>query len=474
MLGSQNQMSLIDYDPGSFKDPDGRVFYSGQKIFRSLSATGAERMRWLDAEGHLAAFADDGLIIPSRLVDASSVGLGGAGVGETLIEHARVGTMTYPFEWPFELLRDAALITLDINERCLAFDFILKDATPYNIALYRGRPVLIDLLSIDRYEAGMPWKGYAQYCREFLFPLLLASHKKVVFQDMFRGGLNGVGLETTDGIFTRLDIFKPGVLKHVKLQAMLQRSFRKGDFDAERSFSEGGFNKDRLIANLHGLRKILGKLSTRASGSTWIDYTSTHSYSDDEEGIKARFVKSMLDAVEPARVVDLGCNTGTYSRLAAERADEVVAVDSDAACIDSLYRQLRGEGAVNIVPVVVDLLNPSPAMGWMLSERKSLFDRFQGDAFLALALVHHLAISGNVPLDDIVAMLARVAPTGVVEWVDKSDPMVELLLRNRKDVFDRYGWAEFQRALETKFEIAETIEIGGGRRRLCRVRALAR
>ena len=461
----------IVFEPGSFKDADGRVFYAGDKVYRSLSEAAAERMRALEADGRLAALVEAGLVVPSRLVGAANVGLDPAEVGGTVVEHARVGIITYPFEWPFALLRDAALVTLDVIERCLAFDFTLKDATPYNIALYQGRPVLIDLLSIERYETGAPWVGYAQFCREFLFPLLLAAHKGVAFHELFRGSLNGISLEVADGLFSLADALKPGVLKHVKLQAKLQRSFRKSEFDAKRSFRESRFGKQLIVANLNALRNVLAKLAPHDRDTAWIDYTDTHSYSTDEEAVKRAFVEAMLEAVAPVRVVDLGCNTGEYSRLAAKTARDVVALDSDTACIDGLYRACRRDGIVNIVPVVADLLNPSPAMGWMLAERASLFGRIRADAFLALALVHHIAIGGNVPLPAIVAALAELAPAGVVEWVDKSDPMVETLLRNRKDVFNHYRWDDFRQALEARFEIVETAEIGGGRRRLCWVRA---
>lgn len=468
--GQSDLPASIQYEPGSFKDPDGRVFHLGDTVYRSLSEPALERMRSLDERGHLAALVEAGLMVPTRLISSRDAGIDSEYVGATILEHDRIEVISYSYEWPFALLRDAAIVTLEVIERCLAFGCILKDATPYNIALYKGRPVLIDVLSIDGYEDGAPWEGYAQFCREFLNPLMLAAHKKIDFHDLLRGSLNGISIESADGLFSIGDCRKAGVFKHVKLQAMLQRSFRKSDFDAKRSYRDSRFGKGAILANLKGLRKILNSLAPDVTDSTWLDYTDTHSYEGQEEAEKMAFVRSMLEMHKPTRVIDIGCNTGVYSRMASRCAKTVVSLDFDAACIDALYRNCRNDNIENIFPFVADLLNPSPGMGWMMRERASLFERIRGDAFLALALVHHISISGNVPLENFVEALSALAPGGVVEWVGKSDPMVQTLLKNRRDVFDRYTWGHFKQVLEQSFEIEKTIEIGDGRRRLCRVR----
>jgi SAM-dependent methyltransferase len=460
----------IRFEPGSFKDPDGRIFYLGDSVYRSLSGHAAGRMQRLDEQGHLAALIEAGLMVPTRLVSSTGAGIHQQGIGPNILEHDRIEVISYSYEWPFALLRDAAVVTLEIIERCLAFDCILKDATPYNIALYKGHPVLIDVLSIDRYEDGMPWEGYAQFCREFLFPLLLAAHKKVDVHSLLRGSLNGISNEIAAALFSFGDLRKAGVLKHVKLQALLQRSFKRSDFDAKRSFKDSRFGKDLILTNVKGLKDLLNDLAPSTTDSTWIDYTDTHSYDSDEEAEKMAFVQAMLETHGPDRVIDIGCNTGVYSRIASKYAATVISLDFDASCIDRLYRGCRKDGIHNIVPLVADLLNPSPGLGWMMRERASLFDRIRGDDFLALALVHHIAITGNVPLENFVEALSKVAGGGVVEWVDKSDPMVQTLLKNRRDVFARYTWDHFKEALEQYFDIEKVTDIGGGRRRLCQVR----
>ena len=461
----------IRFDDGSFKDPDGRVFYHDGRVFRTLSAAAAERFEALFDGGHLERLVDRQLVIPSWFVNSADIGLDPVAIGAKVIEHRRIDVTTYPFEWSFDMLRDAALVTLDIIERALAFNFILKDATPYNIGFIEAKPVLIDLLSLERYEAGAPWEGYAQFCREFVFPLFLAAYRGIDFRVFFRGQLNGIELATASKLFSVRDLFRPGVWKHVKLQALLERSFRNSAVDVDESYRVGHFSKDAILANTRNLRRAIERLPRPGADSQWIDYGATHTYTADEQAAKVAFVEAMLERLRPRRVVDLGCNTGAYSVLAAASAELVIALDLDSACVNDLYLAVRRKGIRNIVPLVGDLLNPSPAMGWMLRERKSLFERIECDAFLALALVHHICIGGNVPVESFVGALGDIAPGGVVEWVDKSDPMVQFMLRNRADVFDGYTWQAFHAALGARFDIIDIVEQKGGGRRLCMVAA---
>ena len=222
-----------------------------------------------------------------------------------------------------------------------------------------------------------------------------------------------------------------------------------------------------IAANVAGLRKLVGRLSYDAGDSVWAEYAQTHSYDKADEIKKQDFVKSAIGRLEPNVAVDLGGNVGDYSLLIAPQASRVLCVDIDPACINTLYRRLRETGETKVVPIVGDLLNPTPSLGWALAERRDIFSRVSSDAFLALALVHHICISGNVPLDGFVDILRRVAPAGVVEWVDKSDAMVQRLLRNRQDVFSDYSWENFRAAVEREFTILETTETHGGARRLC-------
>lgn len=456
-----------EFDPGSFKDPEGRVFAHRGGIYRTLSQAAATRMRRLQDDGTLADLEARGWLIASRVADAATEGLSTASVGDSVMRHDRIETQTYPFEWSFDMLRDAALVTLDLIAHGLGRSLILKDSTAYNLAFHDGRMVFFDTLSIEPYEDGAPWDGYAQFCREFLFPLLLTSYRGVEFHPLVRGTLSGLPVRQFARLMGIRDTVRPGVLKHVVLQAKLERSFKDTDAEMRSSFQTMKFSGAMIAANVAGLRKLISGLSYSAGDSIWGDYAASHSYNASDEAVKREFVSAAVDRLAPGQLIDLGGNIGDYSLLVADRVARVLCVDIDPACVNTLYRRVREGGVTNVVPIVGDLLNPSPALGWNLTERRDLFTRVRSDAFLALALVHHLCIGGNIPLVQVVEALHRIAPSGVVEWVDKEDAMVRRMLRNRPDVFSDYTWETFRAELSRWFTVAETAETHGGARRLC-------
>ena len=462
----------VNFEPGSFKDPEGRILYLGDRVLRVLSPSGQVRMERLWRSGLVQELIDVGLMVPSSLEDASKLGLTADVATGLVIEHKRVPVVTYPFEWSFDMLREAARVTLELLERCLKHNIILKDATAYNVMLYEGRMCFIDTLSLDDYKDGDLWDGYAQFCREFLFPLMLTSYKGIEFHAVFRARLNGLTAFELAQIFSLRDRLRPGVLKHVILQHQFEKSFARQNVAVRSSFKDIKFSKESILSNLRSLRKLIDGLRYEAGDSTWIDYTSEHSYSASDEERKHGFVEAALSRLASSRLVDLGTNTGTYAFLAAPLTEQVIAMDIDPACINALARSCQQGNIRNIVPIVGDLLNPSPALGWGLCERKSLLERLKSESFLALALVHHICIGGNVPLDKFVALLADIAPSGVVEWVAREDSMVQRMLRNRIDVFDDYTWDNFQSALRKNFVLVDTLETHEGNRKLCHLAPL--
>ena len=462
------------FDPASFRDPEGKVIELEGRIYRTLSKVARERLERFESDSHLQALAETELHVPSRLLPTSESGLDPAQFGDKIVAHERLEVVTYPYEWSFEMLRQAALVTLDLLDWCLDRQLILKDATAYNVALHKGRMTFIDLLSIDDYRDGQLWDGYSQFCRELLFPLMLTAYKEVDFQPWFRGSMAGIEARELASFMTLRDRVRPGVFKHVVLQSWIDKRYGKEDLSVTSMAKEASLPMAAIRGNVAGLRKVIAGMTSKASASIWKDYVDTHSYSQAEEEQKAAFVASSLEQAEPRRVIDLGANTGYYSRIAARHADLVVAAEADAACVDVIFRSLDGsdEGA-KIVPLVLDITNPSPALGWRLKERRSLSERLSTDYFLALALIHHLCIARNIPLDQFVDSLASFGRAGVVEWVDKSDDMVVRMLRNRRDVFDDYDRETFEACLARHFRIESRQESHGGKRCLYQVAAAA-
>ncbi|OGQ38072.1 MAG: hypothetical protein A2W61_01530, partial [Deltaproteobacteria bacterium RIFCSPLOWO2_01_44_7] len=417
------------FDKGSFKDREGRVFTSGGRIFRTLSQSAFDRMEVLEKDSRLQRLIDSRALIPSHLTTAKEVGFDPKLYGEVIMEHEKVPVVTYPYEWSFDMLRDAALLTLNLLESCLEMGLILKDATPFNILLHKNKMVFIDTLSIDYYTEGRPWEGYSQFCREFLFPLMLTAYKGVEFQSWLRGELKGLKASDLSHLFSWFDNFRKGVFTHVHLQAWLERSFARKDVAIRNSFNQQNYSKGQLLRIVKNLRRIIKTMRYKPSNSEWIRYDRENPYDASEEEKKRNFVQKAFAESTLHTIVDLGSNIGQYSAETNSSIKTIIAIDKDPACINHFYHRCKEWNTKAFYPVVVDLLSPTPAMGWGLQERQSLFERLKGDGFLALALVHHICIGGNVPLLEFVKLLKSFGNYGVVEWVGKEDKMVQRMLR---------------------------------------------
>ena len=459
------------FDPGSFKDPEGRVFEHKGMILRTLSSSAAERMAALERDGSLTALTRRGLLVQSELMRAEDIDCELAAVSEMLMRHSKIPIVSYPSEWSFDMMREAALVTLDMLIECIGRNLTLKDGTAFNVTFHEGRMQFFDTLSIDRYVEGAPWEGYTQFCREFLFPLMLTSYRGIEFQPFVKASITGIPVQDMSRLLGFPEKLRMSVLKHVSLQNKLERSFAGTEKEMRLSFKGAMFSGAMIKANATSLHKTISKLKYRVKDSVWGDYESNNSYSEEDSTTKKAFVLEAVDQLKPRQVVDLGGNTGNYSLHIASAVDRVVCLDIDPVAVNRLYGRIRKKGVSNVVPMVGNLLNPTPSSGWNLNERKSLLVRLQCDAFLALALIHHLCIAGNVPILKVMEVLYNIAPAGVVEWVDKSDPMVKKMLRNRVDVFADYNWEHFRVETEKFFNIVAVKETHGGSRRLCLLRS---
>lgn len=446
-----------DADPGSFRDPSGHVFHRDGRVFRLIEASAARQVQALVASSWFRALVERGVIVPTRVVGADEA----AGVvvaldeGALLLEHERVPFVTYPYEWPFEMLRAAALQQLELVVESLGKGHTVKDATPYN-TLFRGvAPVFIDVTSLEPRRPGAPWAGYAQFCRMFLNPLLLQSATGVSFQPWLRGSLTGIAPEAMTQLLPLRRRLRPSLFLHVTVQAWLNR--RASNHDAPSRLPEvREDSQHRLVA---GLTRTVERLA-RPSGqhSHWLDYEARCHYEDVAAAAKRRIVEGVLSEERPHLVWDLGCNLGEYSLIAARHSDQVVAIDGDEPSAGGVYERMRREGVTNVLPLTIDLANPSPDQGWHGLERRGLLSRGPADFVLCLALMHHLMITENVPLQRFAEWLAaQTARTAVVEFVPQDDPMARRLLRTRDGAARAYDEAAFRAALDPHFAV-ETVE----------------
>jgi hypothetical protein len=378
-----------------------------------------------------------------------------------LLRHERIPFVSYPYEWPFSMLKRAALLQLDLLVDALGADLILKDATPYNVQWDGPRPVFIDVGSFERYREGTAWDGYRQFCQLQLYPLLLAAWKDVPFQPWLRGSLDGIHPAEMRDLLSLRDRFRRGATTHVVLHARLEQRYASRTREVKSELKRAGFRKELVLANARKLQKLVAGLEWRGASAAWGDYTQTWTYSEGDAERKAAFVRDAARTLAPKLVWDLGCNDGTYSKLCAAEGAYVVATDADHHVIDRLAR----EEHERILPLVVDLADPSPSLGWRGAERKHLPARGKPDLTLALALVHHLAITRNVPLAELLDWFASLDGALVIEFVDPSDEMAQRLLgAKREGLHGDYTRPEFERLLGARFEVERTEELAEGRR----------
>ena len=435
-------------EPASFRDPDARVVYSAEgEVLRELSPRARDDWAALSQASFFRHAADEGRVVATEEVSPG------------LLRHERIPFVSYPYEWPFEMLREAALLLLSLLEEALAEDFVLKDGTPYNVQWRGTEPVFVDVGSFERLRPGEPWAGYRQFCTLFLYPLLLQAYRGIPPQAWLRGSLEGIEPVEARALLPR---FGRGVLTHVVLHDRLEAKHAHRSGEVREELKASGFRKELIQANVRRLGKLVGRLRPKRGRSTWAGYRETAPYEPEDAARKERFVR---EAGRARLAWDLGCNDGRFAR--AVEAEHVVAVDGDERVAGELYSALRAEGSRWILPLVVDLADSSPGLGWRGVERKRLEERGRPDLVLCLALVHHLAIGRNLPLAELVGWLRGLEARLVIEFADRDDPMVKRLLSaKRAETHESYGRDAFERSLGERFEVERREELGSGTRRL--------
>ncbi|MDX6653136.1 MAG: hypothetical protein QOJ38_1917 [Solirubrobacterales bacterium] len=435
-------------------------------VYRVLSERGLADWRALADSQLFAAQTAAGALVGTEQLPAGEgpVGDGASALvteAAAVLRHERIPLVSYPYEWTFGMLRDAALLELELLLGALDEQLILKDASSYNVQFRGSKPVFVDVGSFERLREGEPWAGYRQFCMLFLFPLLLQAHRDVPFQPWLRGSIDGITpTEAAAVLSSTRDLFRRGVMTHVRLHARLERRYeaRKGD-EVKQELRKARFSSKLIKGNALRLQGLLGKLQWKAGETAWTDYRQTCTYSDADADAKQAFIRQALET-NPKLVWDMGANDGAYSRIAAERADYVLAFDLDHATVDALYRSLKEEGNEKILPLVFNLADPSPGLGWRGQERRPLEDRAKPDLVLGLALIHHVCITANVPVREFVDYLRDLDANLVIEFVKREDPMVELLMSGKAEgTHPDYEISNFERVLEERFSVERRQEL---------------
>jgi ribosomal protein L11 methylase PrmA len=444
-------------DPGSFRDPDGRVFRIGEKVFRSVTGSAARNFARAEEAGVMRKLVDRGQLVDFTDVteQASKVGIEQADI---LLSHPQIPFISYPYEWSFSLHKAGALAHLDLHLELLSEDFTLVDATAYNMQFDGTRPVHIDHLSIRPYEDGEIWAAHRQFCMQFLNPLLMWSMLDLQPNHWFRGSLEGIAPEDLAKLVPLWKRLNWTVLTHVIAQATLQNRSVQSTTGSSR-YREARLPRSSFEGMLRGLRGAIAKMEVPSHKTVWGEYANNTSYAAPEAAAKHDLVKEAVAAIKPGLLYDIGCNTGDYSKSALEAgAGKVIGFDFDHGALEIAFKRAQLE-QLDLLPLWLDAANPSPSQGWGEAERMGLSKRAKPDALLALAFIHHIAIGRNVPLDMAVDWLVSLAPAGVIEFPHKEDPMVQLLLSQRPDIFPDYHNDTFANLLSQRAQIVKAVDV---------------
>ncbi len=437
----------------SFRDPSGFLFYQDGVLYRQINRSYCNDYEHLIRSGLYNDLVGSCLLIPHEEVNIEPV--------EPLqvykvIRPEPVAFVSYPYEWSFSQLKDAALTTLAIQKRALAFGMSLKDASAYNIQFHRGQPVLIDTLSFETYQEGKPWIAYRQFCQHFLAPLALMAYRDIHLSQLLRVYIDGLPLDLTSRLLplrTRLSL---PLFVHIHLHAMAQRRYANTPMNQTR-LPTRHISRAAFLGLIDSLESAIRRLHWKPVGTEWVEYYTTTNYLPEAMQHKQELVCEFLDRIQPYSVWDLGANTGLFSRLASRRGILTLAFDSDPGAVERNYLRCVAEGETNLLPLVLDLTNPSPSIGWHNQERMSWLDRAPADAVLALAVIHHLAIANNIPLGQLAKFFSQLGHWLIIEFVPKSDSQVQRLLAAREDIFPEYTQADFEYAFH-RFFISHAAE----------------
>lgn len=465
----------------SFRDPSGRLFALNGRILRIVNADGEPDLRAFFRSAQTLRLAGSKAVVQSRVLDGEELAQirESAAVnrlyndiqGSLIVEHERIPFASFPYEWPPEMLHAAGLLTVELAIELLSAGLGLKDATPYNVLFHGPEPVFVDMLSFERREPADPtWLPYAQFVRTFLLPLLAYRHFGLTLDRTFGACHDGLEPETIFRWLNLLQKIRPPFLSLVSMPVWLGGKTSTSPRLYE-SRTVGDPEKARFIlfSLFSRLRRLLNRLEPSGRGSLWAEYMrrQTH-YSQEGFGAKERAVQDMLAQFAPKRVLDVGANTGHFSIFAAQSGADVVAVDSDPVVVGEVWRTARSSG-LSILPLVVNVAQPSPPTGWHNTERPSFLERACGnfDAVFMLAVIHHMLVTERIPLDRIIGLAAELTTKlALIEFIPPTDPMFRIIARGRDALHRDLTQERFEAAVSIRFEIVRSVSVEGSGRRI--------
>ena len=456
-------MKDIEFEAGSFRDPAGKIFYHKNKVYRILNKEGSKRFDFLEKNDLLKNLINKKFVIPSNKTSQSfefeKV------TNQQVIEHDKIFYVSYPYEWSFQQLKDAAIHHLDLHLYLLENNATLIDGSAYNIQFIGHKPIFIDILSIKEYEDGEYWKAHKQFCENFLNPLILKSKKNIDYNNWFKGNLEGVTTKDLNATLSFINKISYNIFVQVVLLNYLESKTIKDDNIDLNKVNKRKFPKKSYISILKNIKNLITNLETKKDKTLWSDYSKNNTYKAEEENEKKKIVEEFSKKFKFKSLADLGCNDGVYSEICLKNGcDNVVGFDYDLNAIDNAFK-LSKDKNLNFLPLYFDASNPSTNLGWFQSERKGFMERAKFSGMLALAFEHHLSIAKNIPLEQVIDFLTNIAPRGLIEFVPKNDDTIRKMLSLKGDIFKDYDENNFRDILSKTSKIeSENIISESGRK----------
>lgn len=450
-------------DPGSFRDPSGFVFWKDELPYRYIDKSYIDNYKLLMDSGLYRSLSAKGYLIEHEEEVSELPEEGGA-----VIRPRKIPFISYPYEWSFGQLRDAAILTLEVQLEALRKGMTLKDASAYNIQFDLGRPVFIDTLSFEKYQEGKPWQAYRQFCQHFLSPLAVMAYRDIRLGKLMASYIDGIPLDLASSLLPARTWLKFGLFVHLHLHARQQNKMADKPLDAKKL--QGSFSRQAMVALLDSLLGTVKGLEWKPGKTEWDDYYQcNNNYSSSSFTHKEELIKTYLGKTGGV-VWDMGANDGHFSRVAEGYAERVVSWDVDQVCVERNYLIEKKREESKILPLFLDITNPSPGIGWKNQERGSFSDRASCDTLMALGLIHHLVIGNNLPLRSVLETWSRQCRFLVLEFVPKTDSQVVKLLKSREDIWPSYHQEGFEQALKGVFDILEVTRVKDSERflYLCR------
>jgi hypothetical protein len=437
----------------SYRDPHGYVFEDNSKFYRFVDVSYQNQYEQLMRSGLYDELIQQNLITPFKEVNITD------NSAYKILLPEQLDFLTYPYEWSFEQWKECAAVMLKINLCSIKYNMILKDATPVNFCLHKGKFIMFDILSFEFYIEGDPWVAYRQFCESFLAPISLMNYNHLQWGKLFRSSINGFELAFASKNLALKSYFNFSCLMHIHLHASIKNTALKND-GKKKAF----LNKAQLIQLWVSLSNTIQSWSiSGASNSLWLGYYEDDIQSDEYINLKIASINTWLAKIKPNTVIDMGANTGKFSVIASKYAEMVVAIEADPHSLNLLYNECKD--LHNVYPVYADFSDPSPAMGWQNGEKKSLLSRLNSHTTMALAVIHHLRITYNIPLQFIAKLFHQITDKFLlVEFVAKSDVKVQTMLAHRNDIFDDYTTEHFIEIFEKLFTLVDERKLLGQER----------